>query len=92
MNLQERKKRVIARGKHSNHAHVLTGNITFNSNGTFTVNDTAKIRHILETNWLNGHEVWTEEHKDIDLEKGTYKYVQQVEYDPYQDIIREVID
>jgi hypothetical protein len=92
MNLQERKKRVIARGEHSNHAHVLTGDITFNSNGTFTVNNDGKIRHILETNWLDGQEVWTEEHKDIDLEKGTYKYVQQVEYDPYQDIIREVID
>lgn len=92
MNKEERQKRVIARGEHSNHSHVLVGNVTFNNDDTFTVNDTAKIRHILESNWLEGQEIWTKEHHDIDLERGTYKYVPQVEYDPYQEIIRQVQD
>ena len=39
-----------------------------------------------------GKEVWTGEHADIPLKKGIYKYVPQVEFDPYQDIIRQVRD
>ncbi len=95
MNLEQRKNRVIARGEHSNHAHIITGNAVIEHKGDdifITVKDTAKIRHLLETQWLAGHEVWTGEHTDIDLEPGTYKYVGQVEWNPLDEAIRRVED
>jgi hypothetical protein len=96
MNEQERKNRVIARGEHSNHAHIIVGNATIERIDNETIiaalDNTAKIRHLLETNWLAGQEVWTEEHHDIDLEIGTYKYIQQVEYNPLNEVIQNVAD
>jgi hypothetical protein len=67
----ERKTRIIARGEHSNHAHVITGDAIVETKGgnTFiTIGDNgAAIRHLIETAWLAGEEKWTEEHADIDL-------------------------
>jgi hypothetical protein len=38
-------------------------------------------------------EVWTKEHEDIKLPSGkTFKVISQVEYDPYEDVIRQVRD
>lgn len=67
-----RKERIIARGEGSNHAHVITGDaeITRNSNGEILIevgNEGAVLKHILETEWMNGNEKWTTEHNDIDL-------------------------
>lgn len=71
MNLQERKKRIIARGEHSNHSHVIVGDAeveTKGGNTYITIGDNgASIKHLLETAWLDGKEQWTEEHADIDL-------------------------
>lgn len=97
MNTEERKNRILARGEHSNHCHVVTGDveITRNNKGeiTFEVGDEgAVLKHILETNWMNGEEVWTKEHHDILLEKGSYKHVHQNEFDPIDKIVRRVID
>lgn len=96
MNQKERQNRVIARGEHSNHAHVVTGNATVERKDGFTYitahDDTAKIRHILESTWLAGQETWTKEHHDIDLKKGTYKYIQQVEFNPLNEAIQSVAD
>lgn len=97
MTKQERAQRVIARGEHSNHSHVVTGNcIVEVKNGktiiTVNENSNACLKHILETDWMAGKEVWTKEHKDIPLEKGVYEFVQQVEYHPYEDVIRAVRD
>ncbi len=73
MNLQERKSRIIARGEFSNHAHVITGDAeveTKGGNTYITIGDNgASIKHLLETAWLDGKEVWTKEHADIDLTK-----------------------
>ncbi len=55
-------------------------------------NEGAVLRHLLETQWLAGQEVWTEEHTDINLDPGVYKYVPQTEYDPYEGVIRQVLD
>ncbi len=92
MKKQERKNRVVARGEISNHAHVVIGNAVVNGD-TIKVLGRATIRHILESSWVNeGVEVWTKEHADIPLEKGVYKYIPQIEYDPYKDQIRKVVD
>lgn len=98
MNLQERKNRIIARGEHSNHSHVVIGQkvtIEKTEDKTFiNVEDTeAYIKHILESSWINEEkEVWTGEHKDIKLQPGRYEYIQQLEYDPFENIIRQVRD
>lgn len=97
MTKEERQLRVIARGEHSNHSHVIVGEaiVEEKDGSTFITieNDgDASIKHILESEWLEGREVWTKEHKDIELEKGTYEYIQQSEYDPYADKIIQVRD
>lgn len=110
MRKSERESRIIARGEHSNHSHVITGEGVKVENGTIEIpEDTdAAIKHLLETSWLQGEEKWTGEHADIALDnKGDvrhgdvylkkigerkYKYIQQLEYDPFEKIIREVLD
>lgn len=97
MNKKERQNRIIARGEVSNHSHIITGNaiIERNDNGEILLtahDDTAILKHLLETNWMEGEEVWTKEHKDIPLKKGTYKFIQQQEFDPFAKIIRKVVD
>lgn len=67
-----RKNRIIARGEHSNHSHVITGDaeVTRNAKGETLIevgNEGAILKHILETDWLKGKETWTTEHNDIDL-------------------------
>lgn len=84
MDLQERKKRIIARGEHSNHCHVIVGNVEFDTEGRIIVNEdsNAVLKHLLEKEWLEGKEIWTGEHKDIALTTGVYEYVPQTVYDP----------
>lgn len=98
MKKKERKNRIIARGEHSNHSHVIVGDadVIHDEHGNITVsvgNKGAVLRHILESNWMNGQEVWTGEHHDVKLNPNkTYKYVAQEEYDPFEKTIQEVID
>lgn len=95
MKKSERISRIIARGEFSNHSHVVTGDATVrNENGEIIieVHGEATIRHLLEDAWMKGQEVWTEEHADIALEPGTYKYIPQLEYHPYEDVIQRVRD
>lgn len=84
MTIQERKKRIIARGEHSNHCHVLTGEVQFTEDGKVIVGEdsNAVLKHLLETDWMKGSEVWTGEHHDIKLKPGTYEYVPQMVFDP----------
>lgn len=69
---------------------------------------TAVLKHLLESKWVQGIESWTNEHADCAIEgkdlirqgdvmlkkvgESRYKYIQQIEYDPFEDIIREVRD
>jgi len=113
MTKKELKNRIIARGESSNHSHVITGDaIIRNKNGEILIEigaEGAILKHLLETEWLTGREVWTKEHADIDLGslpvqirhgdvlldkvgERIYKYIQQMEYDPYNEIIRQVRD
>lgn len=70
MKKQERINRVIARGEGSNHSHVIVGDaqVTRNSNGEILIEagkEEFALKHILESNWLNGQEVFTKEHGSI---------------------------
>lgn len=72
MKNSERKNRIIARGEHSNHSHVIVGDaeVTRNAQGEILIevgNEGAVLRHLLESDWLEGRESWTKEHHDIPL-------------------------
>lgn len=84
MEKEERIKRVLARGEHSGHSHILIGG-TIEDNGDITVpEEGAWLKHLLETAWVEEEkQEWTGEHKDIWVKQGTYRLVHQVEYDPY---------
>ena len=84
MNTQERNKRIIARGEHSNHCHVITGDVQFTADNKIIVGEdsNAVMKHLLETDWMQGKETWTGEHRDISLIPGTYEYVPQLVFDP----------
>ena len=89
---EERQKRVIARGEVSGHSHIIIGEATI-ENGFISVTGPAWIKHLLEKEYVEeGKEVWTKEHEDIQIKPGKYEYIQQVEFDPYEGIIREVYD
>ncbi|MBU6431610.1 hypothetical protein KGQ29_04560 [Patescibacteria group bacterium] len=95
MTTQERKARVIARGEHGNHCHVVTGDVEFDSKGRILVgeNSDAVLRHLLEDKWVGaGEEVWTQEHTDIKLKPGVYEYVPQISFDPLTKRIEAVKD
>ena len=90
------KHNVVARGEVSGHSHIAVGEvdvIEMDGDIYLDVKGEAAIKHLLEEAFVTtGKEVWTGEHEDIKLEPGTYKYVAQVEYDPYDDVIRAVQD
>lgn len=70
MNAQERKSRIIARGEHSGHSHIVTGEASVrNEKGEVLIDilGKASIEHLLEEQWLNGGESWTKEHDPIEL-------------------------
>lgn len=94
MTKDERKKRIIAKGEHSNHCHVIIGNVEFDAQGRIIVGDdsNAVLRHLLEDKWMAGEEVWTGEHTDIEVKPGVYEYVPQVNFDPLTKRIEAVKD
>jgi len=121
MKNQERLNRIIARGEGSNHAHVITGDakVERNHKGEIIIEigkEGCVLKHILESEWMEGRESWTKEHDDINLSEidskikigevgvrhgdvglekiaeKTYKYVPQIEFDPFEKIIRRVKD
>lgn len=93
MNIQDRKKRILALGESHNHAHVITGNIEFDSQGRIIVSEdsNAVLKHLLEKQWVEeGKEVWSGEHKDITLTPGIYEPVLQEVFDPLSKRIERV--
>lgn len=97
MKKEERTNRIIARGEVSGHSHIITGECVIDRNKERVVIHAGKncaIKHLLETQFVEqGVEVWTKEHKDIPLIEGqSYEYIQQVEYDPYSQLIQKVQD
>lgn len=97
MTTQERLKRIIARGEFSGHCHVITGDVIIEEKNnklyvTVTEDSNASLKHLLEKNWMEGIEVWTKEHTDIELEPGLYEFVQQKTFDPLLKRIQNAID
>jgi hypothetical protein len=93
MNINERKKRILALGESHNHAHVITGNIEFDLQGRIIVSEdsNAVLKHILEKPWIeDGKEIWSGEHKDIVLTPGVYETVLQEVFDPLSKRIERV--
>jgi hypothetical protein len=90
------KHNIVARGEVSGHSHIAVGEVdVYEKDGEIIldVRGEAAIKHLIEEAFTKtGKEVWTGEHADIKLEKGTYKYVPQVEFDPYDEVIRRVAD
>jgi hypothetical protein len=85
---------MLAAGEHSNHGHFVSGQATvLEANGDLFVDvEEAVLRHLLISSHQAGQEVWTQEHRDIPLPKGKYRVIRQVEYNPYEDLIRQVQD
>jgi hypothetical protein len=96
-NLKDRKNRIIARGETSNHSHIITGECEIeekNGEVIITAGKNCAIKHLIESVFVEtGVEQWTQEHTDIQLTEGEqYKYVQQIEYNPYEKAIQNVRD
>lgn len=93
---------IIARGEHSNHSHIVCPTVegtpvSFfkDSKGElyFTVDGDFTLEHLLETHYKQSKaKVWTEEHVPVAFPAGTYKYIQQTEFHPYEDAIRAARD
>jgi hypothetical protein len=99
INLSKAKKvenNIVARGEVSGHSHIATGDVdVYELDGEviLDVRGEAAIKHLLEEAFTREKkEVWTGEHADIPLAPGTYKYVPQMEFDPYDEVIRRVQD
>lgn len=95
---EQRKARIVARGEHSNHSHVISGDdvLIREERGTTYItvgNSGAVLKHILENEYLEtGAEIWTKEHTDIELPPGEYEYVAQIEFNPLDETVRKVQD
>lgn len=80
--VEKEEKLVLAEGEATGHAHRLTGNFDVleqvSGDVKFEVYTTAVLTH--------------EEHDIIVLEKGIYLKVNQVEYDPFTDLVKKVVD
>lgn len=98
MNKQEILNRVITQSRATNHAHVLTGKVEIireNNNLAWVVEKDGDCvaKQVLLSDWLNGEEnAFPEKHKDIIFEAGDYKYQPQIEKNPFDNEIREIMD
>ena len=96
MTLEQKKERIVAAGTKSGHCHVITGDVEFKGENVFAANSgKVFLKHLIESSWLAGQEVWTGEHHDIEIDYTPgkeFKVVRQKEKDVFDDVIREVLD
>lgn len=113
LSIEELQARIIARGEFSDHCHVIVGPCTIERiDDKVYINaedGQAVMKHLIESKYMTGEQVWTGEHKDITLTgtevcerhgdvilkkvaPGRYEYIPQLEFDPFEDIIRRVRD
>jgi hypothetical protein len=76
----QRKTGIILEGTATGHSHVLNGGLVFEKDDAIYLQagDSATVTH--------------EEHNLINLPEGRYSVTRQREYDPYAQVIRNVLD
>lgn len=87
-NAKSVKSKVVAEGE-GHHEHVVTDDVeVLEVDGTLylAVNESGQLEHVTKGTRSKA------EHNAVSLEKGYYKVVLQQEYDPYEDLIRQVRD
>jgi hypothetical protein len=85
------KEQIIAHGETSNHCHRVTDGVeVLEAAGEkfLQVSKDGKLEHVL----VSSPATWTGEHHPIELPPGKYRVIQQQEYDPYEQHIRQVQD
>jgi len=98
LSYKQKKIRIVARGEHSGHCHVVVGDVEIEEKKdriiiTVGEDSNASLKHLLEKPWMEKQEeVWTKEHKEIPFEPGQYTFIIQEEHDPYKGVSRRVTD
>ncbi|HTF81652.1 MAG TPA: hypothetical protein VL947_08000 [Cytophagales bacterium] len=75
---------VLAEGEATGHAHRLQGDFEIIEQKPIQ----GEVKFVVHTSALLSHE----EHDKIVLEKGVYLKVSQVEYNPFTDLVKKVVD
>ena len=95
-NLNNPSARILMRGETSDHSHIVTGECEIldqKEKVIIVAGKNCAIKHLIESAFLEGKEVWTGEHLDIPLPEGeTFEMVPQVEFNPFEQAIRQVRD
>lgn len=82
------KTKVVAEGE-GHHEHVVDEETQIMLDGKdmyLAVNSAGKLEHVVKDTRTKA------EHNTIDLPPGNYRVIQQREYDPYEDMIRDLLD
>lgn len=82
------KTKVVAEGE-GHHEHVVSDEVDImldDENMYLAVSESGVLQHVVKGTRSKA------EHNTIDLPAGNYRVIQQREYDPYEDLIRQVQD
>lgn len=82
------KSKTVAEGE-GHHEHIVDNETQIMMDGEdmyLVVTEEGELRHVVKGTENKA------EHDTIKLPAGKYKFIQQVEYDPYEDLIRQVMD
>lgn len=92
----------LAYGEISGHIHVLTGDVELYENNEKKFakvgNKGARLQHILHGNLKSANcmtevkELPVADHKSILLSPGIYEFGIQKQYDPYENVFKQVVD
>lgn len=109
--IEERKSRILDRGELSDHCHVVTGDVKVETTAKGTIinveDGVAVMKHLIESEYLKGNEVWTKKHADLPLTEKlnrhgdvllkkvsdtSFELIKAKERDPLKNIVRRVRD
>lgn len=82
------KTKVVAEGE-GHHEHIVSDEVDIlleNENMFLAVSENGTLEHVVKGTKSKA------EHNTINLPAGNYRVIQQQEYDPYEEIIRQVLD
>ena len=101
MNLQERKLRIIARGEHSGHSHIITGEAIVRNEFEEILIDVVgecALEHLMEDAWMEGKCIHTKEHEPhrLDTLEPYYRqgdvFLEKVGEKTYKYVQQQVFD